>query len=192
VDPTIQEAQGGCQDRQVHGLFRGQTECPAEKETDMTRKHIPFPTVLICQGLVAVLMLPLIGIGLYFVLFNLGITIAIISVVIISIAILAIGDAVVAVLSLTIWWNVPIVVNVDGISRWGKAHRWEDAESITMKNLVRTGYGPLFRSLTTIIYSNGDSIRFELTQGLDKDIKILCRDKTFLAKLESAKKELGY
>lgn len=142
------------------------------------KRHIPFPTVLIGQVIMAILVLPLIALSFYMALSGPGMIIAVI--VTLSLDGIDIG---LIVLSLTFWWNVPIVVETKGILKRGTVHPWGSVSCVATKNYIRTRYGPLLAFLTTITYSDGKIIRFELTPGLKKDITKLCGDKRFLTML---------
>ena len=95
-------------------------------------------------------------------------------------------DIALIVLSLTIWWNVPLAVGPDGIAKKGETFRWDDATSIIMKTILRLHFGTI--DAIRITYSNGRSIQFETTDPIGKDILAACKDERFLTLL----KESGY
>ena len=145
------------------------------------KKHIPFPSVLFLQFDILVCLWP---VSLIFCFHPsiLGRTIAII----VS-SLLAVGDVLSIILSLTIGWNIPIAFGKDGISKKGKVYRWCDVTSVTMKGVGPTGRGLLIPRMTTVVYSDGESIRFDLGLIFEEEIKKVCGDERFLAMLENAK-----
>ena len=96
-------------------------------------------------------------------------------------------DLVVLILSLTIWWNVPIRISTEGIiDKHGSLRRYSDAVKISMKKWFGTQYGPYY--VVTIAYKEGATISFERSDLILKKIRTRCQDDTFLAMLEEGTK----
>ena len=98
---------------------------------------------------------------------------------------LVVSDGVSMVLSLVFWWNVPLAITPEGIIRKGKAHPWNEAVSINKKKSVLQAKYEL-RTVMTIVYSDGQSIRFQPNRLIIKDIVEACKDERFRVMLEKA------
>lgn len=143
-------------------------------------KHIRFYSWFVIQLLVT-LLLPLLIIGPVRYLdwphlaIHLGISIF-----------LWASNLVVFILSLTIWWNVPIKIGHDGITVKGKeVYLWSDVVEISMKKGPPTVEGNLY-TIIIIRYSNGKSISFQPNGSIIKSIRKYCSNDTFITKLDKA------
>ena len=143
------------------------------------KKHLPFLDTFITQYVLAlagsvftsVLYMRLTGFG---------------GVIALAIGIfLVVSDGVSMVLSLVFWWNVPLTITPEGIIRKGKAHLWNEAVSISKKKCVLQAQYEM-RTVMTIVYSDGQSIRFRPNRLIIKDIVEACKDERFRAMLEKA------
>ena len=143
------------------------------------KKHLPFPDTFILQFVLALVVAMFIPV-LYLRLSGFGGAIAL------AIGIfLVVSDGVSMVLSLVFWWNVPLTITPEGIIRKGKAHLWNEAVSINKKKSVLQGRYEM-RTVMTIVYSDGQSIRFQPNRLIIKDIVEACKDERFRAMLEKA------
>lgn len=147
------------------------------------KKHIPFPTLLIIQYAVFL--------ALVLTLLSFCLTLSDLSLIIaVSITIfLIITDIVFIVLSLAIWWNVPFIIDSNGIIKKKQTLFWNEAVSVTIKNIVRTQYGYLL-VLMKIVYSDSTSIQMELSPIITKEIMSICGDKHFLDMLKEVTQKL--
>lgn len=99
-------------------------------------------------------------------------------------------DLTVFVLSLTVWWNVPLLIGEEGItSKDGKTHRWADAVGFLPKLGPPSPNAHLYVRLT-ITYSDGSVIRFEPYLPLIKTIRAACSDEVFLQRFNHAISEI--
>ena len=92
-------------------------------------------------------------------------------------------DIIVLVLSLTKWWNVPIQINPEGISKNKEpTYLWSAATDISIKRKFPTKYGGYLHVRMIIRYSNGRTISFEPGDPIIKSIRKYCHDEAFLDK----------
>lgn len=139
-------------------------------------KHLPFPSACIAHVL-SLLFLPLAVLP-----FALNLDPAALWLPLGAIAFLWLSDLAAFVLSLTVGWNVPIRISYEGITgRDGLIHHWCDAVGLSTKKGMPTRYGRFYS--VVLRYSDGSSIRFELSLPIIKSIQTHCSNKTFLAKL---------
>ena len=144
------------------------------------KKHLPFPDTFILQFVLALVVAMFIPV-LYLRLSGFG------GVIALAIGIfLVVSDGVSMVLSLVFWWNVPLTITPEGIIRKGKAHLWNEAVSIDKKKSVFQTAAYELRTVMTIVYSDGQSIRFQPNRLIIKDIVEACKDERFRAMLEKA------
>ena len=147
------------------------------------RKHFPFLNVFIYQTIAAGVICGMFEISL--VLSGLA------KIVTITLLLfLLTTDLVLMILSFTLLWNVPLIIDRNGISKKGgkETFPWDKATSILIKKRIRLQYGPMFTTVT-INYSDGRFLRFEASKYIFKDISELCTDQRFIAMLEEAKQK---
>ncbi len=119
-----------------------------KKYYDTSKKYIPFPTIFLFQ------LLCFFALALILLFFYMAFS-EIVMIVTISISsFLIVVDLVVLLFSLTIWWNVPFIVDKSGISKKNQMLFWDKTVSIGFKSYISTMYGPVF-VLIVITYSDG-------------------------------------
>lgn len=141
-------------------------------------KHLPFPSVCIFQ-IISLLVFPL-----AFLPFALNLVFPALWLPLGVFTFLFFTDLTALVLSLTVWWNMPIRISADGIAdKNGKIHRWCDAVCFSIKKGPPTIYGRLYYILI-INYSDGSDVRFERSLTIIRSIRAHCEDKAFLNKFD--------
>ena len=99
------------------------------------------------------------------------------------IAFLWLCDLMTFLLSLSVWWNVPLRINAEGISlKNNQIYLWKDAISVSLKKGPHSIYGPLY-SLISITYSDGSMVSFEKSERIIETIRAICSNENFLLKL---------
>lgn len=154
-------------------------KCVLEKKEYM-KKFIPYPSLCLIQ------------------IFTLMIILLIISPVvlytsrwvrffsIILLCLLFIIDFCLFLLSFIKFWNVPIIVFEDGLSKKReKKYLWSEVSMISLTMMVRIQYGYLLR-IIVIEFNDGNKILFEYNKPIDKSIHDFCDDKGFLDKFDKA------
>ena len=88
-----------------------------------------------------------------------------------------ITDLLTFVLSLTVWWNVPLVINHNGISIKGKnSHSWFDAVNFTGNGQGTYNIHVRYK----IEFSDGSIIVFEPNHNILQTIRSFCNNPVFL------------
>lgn len=93
------------------------------------------------------------------------------------------------ILSLTIWWNVPLVINSNGISHKQKCCLWSDFSKLNSKG-YGGAYGIFYRFIIT--YSDGSTIVFQPSRIIIKAMLCFCNDKRFLETFKCFLEQEGY
>jgi len=141
--------------------------------------HFPFPAIATIQSL---LFIPIVILGTEFI----ANTTDALRVLAICLSVFVfVAHTVIFILSLTIWWNRPLILTADGISKKKKAiHLWSDACDLKWKKGIPAQWGMYYGRRLIIFFSDGSTIRFDPNEAILKDIYELCTNEEILKLLK--------
>ena len=145
---------------------------------DVIKKHIPFIDGFYCQ-LVSLFVIPafsalIISLARDYLLIFLLLTLAL----------LWITDVTLFILSLTKWWNIPLIIRNEGfLWKKRKSINWDDIETIEIEWRFPKTY---FYGRLNIVLHDKTKIYIEPTITLIKDIRLICTNERVISLFNKA------